>query len=45
MDIPALIHKTMEAHTTAPATDIDTILDAHRWAVAHASELAGGLPR
>ena len=35
----------MEAHTNTPANEIEPILLAHKWAVAHASKLAGGTPQ
>lgn len=31
-DIPVIIQKVMDSHTTKPATDIEVILEADRWA-------------
>jgi 1-deoxy-D-xylulose-5-phosphate reductoisomerase len=40
-DIPRIIHRTLEDHTSAPAEDIEAIFDADHWARKHARELVG----
>ncbi|HKG20677.1 MAG TPA: 1-deoxy-D-xylulose-5-phosphate reductoisomerase, partial [Blastocatellia bacterium] len=37
MDIPRVISETMEAHETTEASSLETIIEADRWARAHAS--------
>jgi len=32
LDIPKLIEQTMEAHKTHPIDQIDSVMDADRWA-------------
>ncbi|HVF90745.1 MAG TPA: 1-deoxy-D-xylulose-5-phosphate reductoisomerase [Blastocatellia bacterium] len=42
MDIPRVISETMEAHDTTEASSLETIIEADRWARAHASSLSSG---
>ena len=44
MDIPRIISETMEAHDTAPADSIETVIEADRWARAHASRFSSDSP-
>ena len=39
MDIPRVIESTMEAHRTEPCSSIEAVLEADRWARAHATRL------
>jgi 1-deoxy-D-xylulose-5-phosphate reductoisomerase len=41
-DIPAIIEKTMEAHMTETATDIELVISADRWARSMAAEIIKG---
>ncbi|HYP28892.1 MAG TPA: 1-deoxy-D-xylulose-5-phosphate reductoisomerase [Blastocatellia bacterium] len=40
MDIPRVISETMEAHDTTEASSIEAVIEADRWARAHASRFA-----
>lgn len=42
MDIPRVIETTMEAHQTQPCSSIEAVLEADRWARAHAEQLIEG---
>jgi 1-deoxy-D-xylulose-5-phosphate reductoisomerase len=41
MDIPRIIAKTMEAHATQPASSIEVVLEADKWARQRAQSLIG----
>jgi len=43
MDIPATIASTMQAHQSASCSSIEAVIEADRWARAHARGLVGGL--
>jgi 1-deoxy-D-xylulose-5-phosphate reductoisomerase len=45
MDIPGVIEATMEAHDTQPCSSIEAVLEADRWARAHAEQLTEGRGR
>lgn len=38
MDIPRIIERTMEAHTTQPCESIEAVLEADRWARSRAEQ-------
>jgi 1-deoxy-D-xylulose-5-phosphate reductoisomerase len=42
MDIPRLIDETMTAHSTQSCSSIEAVLEADRWARAHAESAVGG---
>lgn len=41
MDIPQIIERTMEAHTTQPCESIEAVLEADRWARSRAQQRLG----
>ncbi len=43
--IPETIYKTMQAHDPVPASDLESVMQAHEWAYAHARGLLGASVR